>query len=335
MIRANLSRTNITTKKQLVVFWRQIHSIWEHTMSFLLRHNSRHVIKSKHETSSQFMNRISIVLSRRHDNHEFNDAYVNNAFNYAHSTQSLHHSSQSSQFSLSHQMTQFQSFNSTFERSIWNQMFQLSYLEETSRSWEKISFYVNVKQFNRILKRRVVRQQLKANFRSIIEIRKSYFHESRHKHATRRSKELEEKFLIKEKLKRQEKVVHIDTTNRCQIVKTSIESNRNHMRKTSVDLMIDMSTKNKREQKEEIYDDSRVKESHRFEVRKISSISNESQIHSKDSNHINKAMTTFFYEFEKLKKLHKRYSTIAIDVSQMKSEYQIALSLSNVFQQFS
>ena len=297
---------------------------------------SRHAIKSEHRTSSQSMNRIPTVPSRRHDNHESNDAYVNNASSYARPAQSLHHSPLSPQLPLSHQMTQFQPPSQTFERSIWNQMPQLPYLEESSRPWEETSFYVNAKQFNWILKRRVVRRQrLKASFRSIIGIRKPYLHESRHRHATRRPRGPEGRFLTKEELKRQEKVVHTGATDRCQIAKTSTEPDRNHMRKTSADLMTGMPTRYKREQKEEIYDDIWVKQSHQPGAQKTSSTPSESQVHSKDSNHISKAMTTSFYGPEELKELHKRYPTTAADVPQMKSGYRPALSPPNVFQQSS
>jgi len=60
-------------------------------------------------------------------------------------------------------------------------------------------------------------------------------HESRSKHARRRSREFEEKFLTKDELKRKRKKIQNDTTDKCQTSKTKTESNISHVKKESVD----------------------------------------------------------------------------------------------------
>ena len=84
--------------------------------------NSIHVIKSKYETSYQFANRISIFFFQKYDNHEFNDAYVNNAYHYAQSIQLLYHSFKNFQFLSSYQMFQIFFSSQTFKFSILNQI---------------------------------------------------------------------------------------------------------------------------------------------------------------------------------------------------------------------
>ena len=44
-------------------------------------------------------------------------------------------------------------------------------------------------------------------------------------------KNLKTNFVFKKKLKRQEKVMQIKKTNKCQIAKTNIESKKNHIKK--------------------------------------------------------------------------------------------------------
>ena len=156
-------------------------------------------IKSEYRTSSQSMNCIPTTPSQSHGNHESSHACVNNASNYVQSMQFLHHSPQGPQCSRSHQIAQFLPSSQIFELSTLNQMSQLPYtptarnpksqpphLEETSRPSEETPFYVNPKQFDRILKRRVTRQRLQERLAHTPGSRRPYIHESRHKHAKRR-----------------------------------------------------------------------------------------------------------------------------------------------------
>ncbi|KAK1754146.1 CCAAT-binding transcription factor (CBF-B/NF-YA) subunit B-domain-containing protein [Echria macrotheca] len=70
---------------------------------------------------------------------------------------------------------------------------------------EEQSTYVNAKQFRRILKRRVFRQQWKKMFgRSSLMESRTYLHESRHKHATRRPRGPGGRFLNAEEIKKLE-----------------------------------------------------------------------------------------------------------------------------------
>jgi len=81
----------------------------------------------------------------------------------------------------------------------------------------------------------MTRQRLikKAEYTS--EIRKSYIHESEHKHAMRRSRESKGKFLTKDELKRKRKNVQNDTTDKSHTLKTRTRSNISHAKKESVD----------------------------------------------------------------------------------------------------
>ncbi|KAL9127456.1 MAG: hypothetical protein Q9217_003673 [Psora testacea] len=74
---------------------------------------------------------------------------------------------------------------------------QLPSCEEASRVSEDAPVYVNAKQFNRILKRRDARQRLNEISGSMPRGRKSYMHESRHRHAARRARGPGGKFLSK------------------------------------------------------------------------------------------------------------------------------------------
>jgi len=107
--------------------------------------------------------------------------------------------------------------------------FQVLYIEETSCLLKETPFYINVRQYKRILKRRVARQRLEVRSRYALESRRFYLHESRHKHAIRRSRESGDKFLNKDELKRQRRKMSKYFTNRAQISKTRIDSNINRI----------------------------------------------------------------------------------------------------------
>ncbi|KAK3364244.1 CCAAT-binding transcription factor (CBF-B/NF-YA) subunit B-domain-containing protein, partial [Lasiosphaeria hispida] len=66
---------------------------------------------------------------------------------------------------------------------------------------EESPLYVNAKQFDRILKRRVARQQLEESLTS--KGRKPYLHESRHKQAMRRPRGPGGRFLTAVKVEAQ------------------------------------------------------------------------------------------------------------------------------------
>ena len=172
---------------------------------------STHTINSENGTSYQSTNRIPTVASPRYSNHESSDAY----FNYAQPPQFLHHSPHGSQFRPSHPMAQFQPSSQTSELSTWNLPYPATArnplprplnLEENLRPSEETLSHVNSKQFDRILKRRVTRERLGWTPGS----RRSYLHESRHKHATRRPRGPGGRFLNNDEFKRQE----TDLTNR-------------------------------------------------------------------------------------------------------------------------
>lgn len=63
-----------------------------------------------------------------------------------------------------------------------------------------VATFVNAKQFKRILKRRIDRERLEAFYKKDREKKRSYKHESRHKHAAKRPRGPKGRFLTKEEL---------------------------------------------------------------------------------------------------------------------------------------
>ena len=76
------------------------------------------------------------------------------------------------------------------------------YLEEGSRPSEETPLYVNAKQFERMLKRRLTGQRLEERLGCTPGRRRPYCHESRHKHAIRRLRGPGGRFLTKDELER-------------------------------------------------------------------------------------------------------------------------------------
>jgi hypothetical protein len=135
-------------------------------------------------------------------------------------------------------------------------------------------------------------------------------HESRSKHARERSRELEERFLAKDELKRKREKVQNDTTDKCQTSKTKAELNISHAKKESVDWAVDIPTKDEKEQqREKVRNDSRDEEIDEPQANQISNIRSEYRNETKGSFKISQAMTTSFYEATELEDLHKRFST--------------------------
>jgi len=99
------------------------------------------------------------------------------------------------------------------------------YIEKTSRLLKKTSFYINVRQSEQILKRRVAKQQFEIRFEYISKNRQLYRYKSRYRYAIRKSKESENRFLNKNNLKKQQKKMQKCFTNSAQNFETRIDSN--------------------------------------------------------------------------------------------------------------
>lgn len=177
---------------------------------------------------------------------------------------------------------------------------QIPHIEETP-------CYVNARQLKRILKWRVARQRLKAQLRCVSGSRQSYVHESRHKHAMRRSRESEDRFLNKNELERQRESVPKCLMNSARTLETRIGSNTNRMNVERTDSLTALSRDHWGKPREIVRNDSQNNEIDKLEARQSSNIDSESQLYTKDFNHISKAMTSSFYEAKKLKVLRKRF----------------------------
>ncbi|KAG6031886.1 hypothetical protein E4U41_007385 [Claviceps citrina] len=79
---------------------------------------------------------------------------------------------------------------------------------------EESPLYVNAKQFHRILKRRLARQQLEEQLRLTSKGRKPYLHESRHNHAMRRPRGPGGRFLTAEEVAAMEKEAKVENGGR-------------------------------------------------------------------------------------------------------------------------
>ena len=230
--------------------------------------SSTPAVKSAHGTPSQPMKHVPTVPSQ---GHQFSDANINQA-------QSLHHSPQGPQFPSAHQMARFQPSNQTTELSWFptagTPLPQPPHLEESLYHPEQTPLYVNAKQFHRILKRRIVRHQIGY----VANSRGSYRHESRHKHALRRPRGPGGRFLKKGELEREQGKVPKCQRDRAQALETVTNPNTDRM------------------------------EVERGKPREVGGQNDGTdKLESRQSNPIDRAMTSSFYGAEELEILRKRF----------------------------
>ncbi len=95
----------------------------------------------------------------------------------------------------------------------------------------------------------MARQRLAKNAKYTLGIRKLYIHESRHKHAIRRPRELGGKFLTKDKLKRKIKNVQNEIRDKSQTSKTRTRPNISYAKIESVNWATYIPTKDKKEER--------------------------------------------------------------------------------------
>ena len=270
-------------------------------------------IKSEHGTLSQSMKSITTFSSQRRGNYESSDACVNNASDCAQPTQFLLHSAPGPQFPSAHQTAQSLPSCRTSGLSTWNQVpqlpyppvakrseFQVLYIEETSRPLEETPFYVNARQYERLLKRRVARQRLEARSGCAPGSRRPYLHESRHKHAMKRPRGPGGRFLKKDELERQRRKVQKCLTDRAQTPETRTGPNTDRMDVGRTDSLAALP-------RDVVRNDSQDNETDKLEARQSSNTHSEPQLYRKGSNHISRAMTSSFYGAEELEDLHKRF----------------------------
>ena len=261
---------------------------------------SKHDIKSEYGISSQPNSRIPNFPSQMHCSHESSDTYVDNVSNALRL-----YSAQSSQLSPLNHMPLSQTPRLPSLPTSRTPHSQPPIIEGTSGHTGESPTYVNVKQFHRILKRRIVRQRLEEK---LPQTRKSYQHESRHQHATRRPRGAGGRFLTQKELERRKKELRSGQRHERQIPKTRIGPSADHAKEESADWTSGMPIKDEGgERREEVRNGSRDKETNRPVVMHPSKARSEHQIKAKGSFEISKAMTTSFYGAAELEELGKRF----------------------------
>ena len=223
-----------------------------------------------------------------HGGHESSDAYVDNVSNALHL-----YSAQSPQLSPLNHMPLSQTSQLPSLPTRRTPHSQPPVIDGTSG-------ILDAKQFHRILERRVARQRPGEKLRHTPQTRRPYQHKSRHEHATRRPRGAGGRFLSQEELERRRKEFRNGPRDEPQISKTRVGSSADHAKVGSADWMTGMPTKDGGEQREEVRNGSRDKETN-------GPIAGQpSEARSKQFE-ISKAMTTSFYGEAELEELGKRF----------------------------